>query len=205
MPDKTKFCRNILKNSFLCYIIKANNEISGCVIMTQMNFKIDTYGYSVEEVDKYIEMLQSEYNNAVQWGNEIERRLEEAAGSAEMYAENERLRKENEELLSDCKRLASKLKSLSSQPESSDQKKDYDADTAKVVNSVITAANKKAKEIVEEAYKTQDMIFAGRLAEAEKELETLERQKVQAQYDIERLKKEKEEIVEKLTSLLETL
>ncbi|MBR3816214.1 MAG: hypothetical protein IKJ27_05785 [Clostridia bacterium] len=41
-----------------------------------VNFNIEENGYSVEEVTKYIEMLQSEYENAVAWGEEMEAKYE---------------------------------------------------------------------------------------------------------------------------------
>lgn len=41
-----------------------------------VNFNIEENGYSIEEVNKYIEMLQSEYENAVAWGEEMEAKHE---------------------------------------------------------------------------------------------------------------------------------
>ena len=41
-----------------------------------VNFNIEEKGYSVEEVDKYIDMLQQEYENAVAWGEEMEAKFE---------------------------------------------------------------------------------------------------------------------------------
>ncbi len=40
-------------------------------------FSIQPQGYNVEEVDKYIDMLQQEYRNAIAWGEEVEARLNE--------------------------------------------------------------------------------------------------------------------------------
>ena len=37
-----------------------------------VNFNVEENGYSIEEVNKYIEMLQQEYENAVAWGEEME-------------------------------------------------------------------------------------------------------------------------------------
>ncbi len=177
--------------------------------MTQMNFRIDTYGYATEEVDKYIDMLQSEYNNAVQWGNEIERQLEEMKSTGEVYAENERLKRENEKLLSDCKLLAGKLKSLSGQQERNadptPSKPNYDTDTAKVVNGIISAANKKAQEIVNEAYKTQDNIFSSAIVNAQLKLDELENSRLKAEEEIANLAKIKDEIIEKLNSVKDVL
>ena len=41
-----------------------------------VNFNIEENGYNIEEVNKYIEMLQQEYENAVAWGEEMESKYE---------------------------------------------------------------------------------------------------------------------------------
>ncbi len=41
-----------------------------------VNFNIEEKGYNIEEVEKYIEMLQQEYENAVAWGEEMEAKYE---------------------------------------------------------------------------------------------------------------------------------
>lgn len=45
--------------------------------MSNISFTAVDGGYSPEEVDKYIEMLQQEYQNAVAWGEEMEKKLDE--------------------------------------------------------------------------------------------------------------------------------
>ncbi|MBR6647591.1 MAG: CapA family protein, partial [Clostridia bacterium] len=45
--------------------------------MANVNFSIIENGYAPSEVDKYIDMLQQEYTNAVTWGQEMEKNLEE--------------------------------------------------------------------------------------------------------------------------------
>lgn len=45
--------------------------------MANISFSIQQEGYSVEEVDKYIELLQQEYQNAIAWGEEMEAKLGE--------------------------------------------------------------------------------------------------------------------------------
>lgn len=45
--------------------------------MTKVEFEIVENGYSVSEVDRYIDMLQQEYANAVAWGEEMEKKLQE--------------------------------------------------------------------------------------------------------------------------------
>ena len=186
------------------------NNISGCLKMTQFKFKTEANGYSIEEVDKYIEMLQSEYKNAVQWSNEIEKQLENNSSVADAYKEIETLKKENDKLLGDCKLLAAKLKAINEQQEKPVEKKEakpefYDSDTANVVNGIISAANKKAQDIVSEAYKTQDMIFANRITSARQELNELEEKKKKAEAEIDALTKLKNEILGKLNSVRENL
>ena len=44
-------------------------------------FSIQPEGYSTEEVDRYIEMLQEEYRNAIAWGEEMEAKLQEVENS----------------------------------------------------------------------------------------------------------------------------
>ena len=40
-------------------------------------FSIQQEGYNIEEVDNYINMLQQEYRNAIAWGEEMEKKLNE--------------------------------------------------------------------------------------------------------------------------------
>ena len=40
--------------------------------MSKVNFSIVPNGYSPDEVDRYIDLLQQEYKNAVSWGEEME-------------------------------------------------------------------------------------------------------------------------------------
>lgn len=53
--------------------------------MSNINFNITENGYDIEEVNKYISMLQSEYENAVAWGEEIEAKYEALKYSTEKY------------------------------------------------------------------------------------------------------------------------
>ncbi|MCM1365607.1 MAG: DivIVA domain-containing protein [Faecalibacterium sp.] len=51
--------------------------------MANINFTVAENGYDCQEVDKYIEMLQQEYKNAIAWGEEMEAKLEELKASME--------------------------------------------------------------------------------------------------------------------------
>ncbi len=44
-------------------------------------FSIQPEGYNTEEVDRYIDMLQEEYRNAIAWGEEMEAKLQEVENS----------------------------------------------------------------------------------------------------------------------------
>lgn len=45
--------------------------------MAKVNFTVEANGYNTEEVDKYIDMLQQEYSNAIAWGEENEKKFEQ--------------------------------------------------------------------------------------------------------------------------------
>lgn len=51
--------------------------------MANVNFSTVENGYSPQEVDRYIDMLQQEYTNAVAWGEEIEAKFEELKSQME--------------------------------------------------------------------------------------------------------------------------
>ncbi len=53
--------------------------------MSSINFTVTENGYDIEEVNKYIAMLQSEYENAVAWGEELEAKYDELKKSVEDY------------------------------------------------------------------------------------------------------------------------
>lgn len=53
--------------------------------MSGINFTVTENGYDIEEVNKYIAMLQSEYENAVAWGEELEKKYDELKKSVEDY------------------------------------------------------------------------------------------------------------------------
>ena len=53
--------------------------------MANINFTVVENGYDPQEVEKYIDMLQQEYKNAIAWGEEMESKLEELKTSMEEY------------------------------------------------------------------------------------------------------------------------
>lgn len=150
--------------------------------MKKVTFTTEAFGYSFEEVDRYIQMLQSEYENAVQWANELEKDLKFEKESSRLLGENvDKLVAEKEKLHADCKILASKLKEMTTaQPE----EKVNDAGVKATVNDILAAANQRAKEIVDDAYEMQNTIFSSKLSDAKKELEELESRKKKVEADI---------------------
>lgn len=59
--------------------------MSGGKLMSNINFTTVENGYSPEQVDKYISMLQQEYENAVSWGEENENKLKKLISEMEKY------------------------------------------------------------------------------------------------------------------------
>ena len=53
--------------------------------MSNINFTTVENGYSPEQVDKYIAMLQQEYENAVAWGEENENKLKKIISETERF------------------------------------------------------------------------------------------------------------------------
>ena len=53
--------------------------------MANINFTVVENGYDPQEVEKYIDMLQQEYKNAIAWGEEMESKLDQLKTSMEEY------------------------------------------------------------------------------------------------------------------------
>lgn len=108
--------------------------------MARINFTIEENGYSTREVDKYIELIQAEYSNAVAWGEEMEKKfhdLEESVRNLGIYFtidennQNEVINRVFEELNATVEKIKS----------SAQQKAD----------EIIERANEKSRNIVRQA------------------------------------------------------
>lgn len=108
--------------------------------MAKINFSLEENGYSVREVDKYIELLQAEYSNAVAWGEEMEKKLsklEENVKDLGMYFtidennQNEVIRRVFEELTATVERVK----------QNAEQK----------AQEIVESANEKSRNIVRQA------------------------------------------------------
>ena len=178
--------------------------------MAQLKFSITENGYNTGEVEKYFDMLQKEYNNAVEWGNEMERRLEayqtggtgnktDATDSDEISF----LKSENQRLLTDCRFLAAKLKELTNgkapalSNDEPEQCHDFDKDKDLILenaenqaNQIIEEANKRAKEIMDSFYSNQQKIISettDRIIQARAQIENLENKKESLKVEIQQL------------------
>ena len=108
--------------------------------MAKINFSLEQNGYSVREVDKYIDLLQTEYNNALSWGEEMEKKLqklEENIKDLGMYFtidednQNEVIRRVFEELTATVEKVKQNAEDKAQQ--------------------IIDAANEKSRNIVRQA------------------------------------------------------
>ena len=108
--------------------------------MARISFTIEKNGYSTREVDKYIELIQAEYSNAVAWGEEMEKKihdLEESVRDLGIYFtidennQNEVINRVFEELNATVEKIKS----------SAQQKAD----------EIIERANEKSRNIVRQA------------------------------------------------------
>ena len=108
--------------------------------MSNINFSLEQNGYSVREVDKYIDLLQTEYNNALSWGEEMEKKLqklEENIKDLGMYFtidednQNEVIRRVFEELTATVEKVKQNAEDKAQQ--------------------IIDAANEKSRNIVRQA------------------------------------------------------
>lgn len=171
--------------------------------MSQLHFSIEEHGYSKTEVDKYINMLQNEYTNAVEWSNEIERQFEEYRNS---NTELEKLKKENEKLLGDCKLLASKLRSMNTSHEEISQS--GIADAKEKSDEIIKDAQLRAKEIIDSAYKSQEQIISdisGSIIDSQAQLGVLAKEKESLSAEIEQLKSIKQNLADRIAKAQELL
>lgn len=177
--------------------------------MSQFGFSKEEKGYSVSEVDKYIQRLQEEYRNAVEWSNEIEKKAE-AGTDVSFSEENSSLRKENEKLSSDCRLLASKLRELmdknsQAQREASSRILDEAQEKASLI---IRNAELKSASILEKAEKECQSIIedaAVRIEEIKKEVHALHEEKCAVKADIDELTAMKNELRRRVEEALKLI
>lgn len=108
--------------------------------MSTLNFSLVENGYSPQEVDKYISMLQQEYQNAVAWGEENERKLNELKSDMERLGVYFTIDENNQNEV--IERVFSELSSTVDKVRSDAESKAADT---------VAKANEKARAIVKQA------------------------------------------------------
>lgn len=108
--------------------------------MAKVNFTLEANGYNPEEVDRYIEMLQNEYTNAVAWGEENEKKFEQLKSEMQELGIYFTIDENNqseviEKVFAELSKTVAKIK--------------IDADRR--ANEIIEAAHEKSKNIVRQA------------------------------------------------------
>ncbi len=108
--------------------------------MASVNFTTEANGYSIEEVDKYIAMIQQEYANAITWGEENEKKFEQLKKDMQELGVYFTIEENNhseviEKVFAELSKTVAKIK--------------IDAD--KRANEIIEAAHEKSRGIVRQA------------------------------------------------------
>ena len=108
--------------------------------MAAVNFTLEENGYNPQEVDRYIEMLQQEYANAVSWGEENEKKFEQLKKDMQELGVYFTIEENNhseviEKVFAELSKTVAKIK--------------VDAD--KRANEIIEAAHEKSRGIVRQA------------------------------------------------------
>ncbi len=108
--------------------------------MANVNFTVEANGYNIEEVDKYIDMIQKEYANAIAWGEENERKFEQIKKDMQELGIYFTIDEDNqneviEKVFAELSKTVAKIK--------------VDADRR--ANEIIEAAHEKSKGIVRQA------------------------------------------------------
>ncbi len=103
-------------------------------------FTLVENGYDPIEVDKYVEMLQMEYSNAVTWGEQNESKYEKLKAETEEYGVYFTIGEDNQNEV--IEKIFNELKSTVARIKSEADKKAQD---------IVDSANEKARGIVRQA------------------------------------------------------
>lgn len=180
--------------------------------MSQYGFSTEENGYSIPEVDTYIQRLREEYQNAVEWGKEIEKNVKDNYDPSAISAENEKLKKENERLNSDCRILAAKLRELLSNNANIENAKEAAASVVAGAQEqaahAVRSAEEKAASILRTAEKECQSIIhdaTQRIEELKAELHSLEEEKAAAEVEIRNMTAFRDDIRNRLDRVKELL
>ena len=108
--------------------------------MANLNFTREENGYATDEVDKYIELLQQEYQNAVAWGEENEAKLNEMEQSMKELGLYFTLNADNQDEV--IRRVFDQL---------TDTVNNTRAAAEQTANDILAKANEKSRSIVRQA------------------------------------------------------
>lgn len=108
--------------------------------MANLNFTREENGYATDEVDKYIELLQQEYQNAVAWGEENEAKLNEMEQSMKELGLYFTLNADNQDEV--IRRVFDQL---------TDTVNNTRAAAEQTANDILAKANEKSRAIVRQA------------------------------------------------------
>lgn len=108
--------------------------------MANLNFTREENGYATDEVDKYIELLQQEYQNAVAWGEENEAKLAEMQQSMKELGLYFTLDADNQDEV--IRRVFDQL---------TDTVNNTRAAAEQTANDILAKANEKSRSIVRQA------------------------------------------------------
>ncbi|MGN1118478.1 MAG: hypothetical protein ACI4RU_07680 [Acutalibacteraceae bacterium] len=194
--------------------------------MSQYGFSTEENGYSIPEVDTYIQRLREEYQNAVEWSKEVEKNMKDNFDPSALSAENEKLkkeaesleennkalRKENERLNSDCRILAAKLRELLSNNANIENAKEAAssvvAGAQEQAARAVRSAEEKAASILRTAEKECQSIIhdaTQRIEELKAELHSLEEEKAAAEAEIRNMTAFRDDIRNRLDRVKELL
>ncbi|MGN1348621.1 MAG: DivIVA domain-containing protein [Acutalibacteraceae bacterium] len=180
--------------------------------MSQYGFSTEENGYSIPEVDTYIQRLREEYQNAVEWGKEKEKNAKDNYDPSALSAENEKLKKENERLNSDCRILAAKLRELLANNANIENAKEAAASVVAGAQEqaarAVRSAEEKAASILRTAEKECQSIIhdaTQRIEELKAELHSLEEEKAAAEAEIRNMTAFRDDIRNRLDRVKELL
>lgn len=108
--------------------------------MDNLNFTTVENGYSPAEVDRYVEMIQQEYSNAVAWGEEMEQKYEKLKSHMEQGGIYFTIDENNQSEVID--KVFNELTATVNKVK---------AETEQKANDIIEKANEKSRAIVKQA------------------------------------------------------
>ena len=180
-----------------------------------MNIEFSTAenGYSKPEVERYIDLLQSEYKNAVAWSNNVEQQIEKLKSEAQVDNNEEiiALKAQNSKLFNDCRMLALKLKEMTDI--AAEKNKEAETESAGITeeaNAQIAELSERKETLINEikglekiSNKLMEEVMNLKAVREERinDLKSLDADKAEIQNEINLLTDEKEAIAQKIEKI----